>query len=64
MIFSTISEEAKRLMENIKQIDDLLDTTYLTVEKTKYDFNSFTFLSKLTLKIYCHDLTLQEVQDD
>ena len=45
--FSTINEKAKKLMENIKQIDDWLDSTQLictkTNGKTKYDFNSFTF---------------------
>ena len=36
----------------------------LTDGKTKYDFNKFTFPSKFTLKIYCHDFTLQEAQDN
>ena len=53
--FRTISEEAKKLMVNNKQIDDWLDTAQLvctkTDGKTKYDFNKFTFASKFTLKI-------------
>ena len=36
----------------------------LTDGETKYDFNKFTFPSKFTLKIYCHDFTLQEAQDN
>ena len=36
----------------------------MTDGKTKYDFNKFTFPSKFTLKIYHHDLTLQEAEDD
>ena len=55
-------------MENIKQIDDWLDSAQLvctkTDGKTKYDFNKFTFPLKFTLKIYRHDLTLQEAKDD
>ena len=55
-------------MVNIKQLDDWLDTAQLvctkTDGKTKYDFNKFTFPSKFTLKIYCHDFTLQEAQDN
>ena len=66
--FSAISEEAKKLIVDIKQIDDWLDTAQLlctkTDRKTKYDFNNFTFPSKFTLKIYHHDLMLQEVEDD
>ena len=66
--FSTISEEAKELMNKIKVIDDWLETAQLictkTDGKTKYDFNKFTFPSKFTLKIYCHDFTLQEAQDN
>ena len=66
--FSAISEEAKKLIVDIKQIDDWLDTAQLlctkTDRKTKYDFNNFTFPSKFTLKIYHHDLMLQEAEDD
>ena len=66
--FSTISEEAKELMNKIKVIDDWLETAQLictkTDGKTKYDFNKFTFPLKFTSKIYCHDLTLQEAEDD
>ena len=49
-------------------MDDWLDTAQLvcikTDKKTKYDFNKFTFPSKFALKIYCHDFTLQEAEDD
>ena len=45
--FSTISEEAKELMNRIKVTDDWLETAQLictkTDEKTKYDFSKFTF---------------------
>ena len=55
-------------MNEIKIIDDWLDTAQLvctkTDGKTKYDFNKFTFPSKFAIKIYHHDLTLQEVEDD
>ena len=55
-------------MNEIKTIDDWLDTAQLvctkTDGKTKYDFNKFIFPSKFTIKIYHHDLTLQEVEDD
>ena len=68
IFFSTIGEKAKKLMNEIKIIDDWLDTAQLvftkTDGKTKYDFNKFTFPSKFTLKIYHHDLTLQEAEDD
>ena len=66
--FSTISEKAKKIMNEIKIIDDWLDTAQLvctkTDRKTKYGFTKFTFPSKFTLKIYHHDLTLQEAEDD
>ena len=65
--FSTISEEAKELMNKNKVIDDWLETAQLictkTDGKTKYDFNKFTFPLKFTSKIYHHDFTLQEVRD-
>ena len=68
IFFSTIGEKAKKLMNEIKIIDDWLDTAQLvftkTDGKTKYDFNKFTFPSKFTLKIYHHHLTLQEAEDD
>ena len=55
-------------MENIKQIDDLLDSAKLictkTDGKTKYDFSNFMFPLKFTSKIYGRDLTLQEAKDD
>ena len=66
--FSTISEEAKKLMNKIKVTDDWLETAQLlwtnTDGKTKYDFNKFTFPLKFTSKIYRRDLTPQEVRDD
>ena len=67
VFFSTISEEAKELMEEIKVIDDWLDTAQLictrTDGKAKYDFNKFMSPSNFALKIYRHDLTLQEAED-
>ena len=55
-------------MNEIKIMDDWLDTAQLictnTDGKTKYGFNNFTFPPKFTLKIYYHDLTLQETEDD
>ena len=64
--FSTLSDEAKKLMVNIKQLDDWLDTAQLvctkTDEKTKYNFNKFTFPSKFTLRTYRHDFMLQEAE--
>ena len=66
--FRTINEKAKKLMENIKQIDDWLDSAQLICTKTdgkrKYDFNNFTFPLKFTSKIYRRDLTLQDAKDD
>ena len=55
-------------MEDIKQIDDWLDSAQLnctkTDGKTKYDLNKFMFPLKIILKIYCHDLTIKEAKDD
>ena len=68
VFFSKINEKAKKSMNEIKIMDDWLDTAQLictnTDGKTKYDFNNFTFPPKFTLKIYHHDLTLQETEDD
>ena len=67
-MFAGISEEAKKLMENIKVIDDWLETAQLicrkTDGKTKYEFNKFAFPLKFATKIYRNDLTLQEARDD
>ena len=56
MFFSTISEKSKRLMENIKQVDDWLDSAQLLCTKssrrTKCNFSNFTFLSKFTSKTF------------
>ena len=50
--FSKINEKAKKSMNEIKIIDDWLDTAQLictnTDGKIKYDFNNFTFPSKFT----------------
>ena len=66
--FSKISEEAKKLMNNIKVIDDWRETAQPicteTDEKTKYDFNKFTLPLKFARKIFRHDLTLQEARND
>ena len=55
-------------MDNIKVIDDWLDTAQLICTKTdgrtKYNFSNFTFPLKFALKIYRRDLTLQKVKDD
>ena len=55
-------------MENIKVIDDWLETAQLictkTDGKTKYEFNKFTSPLKFATKIYHYDLTLQDVRDD
>ena len=60
--FSTISEEAKKLMEHIKLVDDWFDSAQLICTKTdgrtQYNFNNFTFPWKFISKIYCCDLTL------
>ena len=66
--FSTISEEAKELMNKIKVIDDWLETPQLfctkTDGKTKYDFSKFTFPLKFVSKICNYNLTLQKAQDN
>ena len=66
--FSTISEEAKKLMERIKVIDDWLETAQLvctkTDGKTKYNFRKFAFPVKFASKIYRRDLTLQKARDN
>ena len=66
--FSTLSDEAKNLMINIKKIDDWLDKAQLICTKsdgkTKYDFSKFTFPKKIASRIYNKDFTLQEVEDD
>ena len=66
--FSRISEKAKKIMDNIKIIDDWLETTQLictkTDGKTQHEFNKFTLPLKFTSKIYQHDLTLQKAEDD
>ena len=68
IFFSTISEKAKRLMENIKHVDDWLDSAQLlctkTGRRTKCNFSNFTFLSKFTSKTFRCDLTLQKAKDD
>ena len=55
-------------MENIKVIDNWLETAQLictkTDGKTKYDFNKFVLPLKFATKIYLRDLTLQEARHD
>ena len=55
-------------MEKIKVVDDWLETAELictkTDGKTKYDFNKFKFPLKFDTKIYRHDFTLQEANDN
>ena len=66
--FSTLTDKAKKLMVNIKQIDDWLDTAQRvctkTDGKTKYNFSNFTFPSKFDSKIYNKNLTLKEAEDN
>ena len=66
--FSTLNDEAKKLMVNIKQLDDWLDTAQCvctkTDWKTTYDFSNFTFPFKFASKIYNKDFTLQEAEDN
>ena len=65
-VFNTLSDEAKKIMNEIKIMDDWLDSTQLiftkTDEKTKYNFSNFTFSSKFASKIYNKDFTLQEAK--
>ena len=65
--FSTLSDETKRLMTNIKLLDDWLNNAQLVCTKpdriTKYDFSNFTFPSKFASKNYNKNLTLQEAED-
>ena len=55
-------------MDNIKIIDDWLETAQLicikTDGKTKYEFNKFKMPLKFASKIYQLDLTLQKARDD
>ena len=66
--FSALSDEAKKLMTDIKLLDDWLDKAQLVCTKTdgitKYDFSNFTFPSKFASKIYNKNLTLQEAEDN
>ena len=66
--FSTLSDKAKKLMVNIKQIDDWLGTAQSvctkTDEKTKYNFSNLIFPSKFDSKIYNKNLTLKEAEDN
>ena len=66
--FSTLSDKARRLMANIKQIDEWLDTAQLvcrkTHGKTKDKFSNFTFPSKFASKMYDKNLTLQVAEDN
>ena len=66
--FSTLSDEAKNLMIDIKEKDDWLDKAQLictkTDGKTKYNFSNFTFPKKFASRTCNKDFTLQEVEDD
>ena len=54
-------------MENIKLIDDWLDTAQLVCPKTdgrtKYDFSNFTFPSKFTLKMFRRELDTTDMPE-
>ena len=66
--FSTISKEAKGIMNKIKVIDDWIENAQLICKKTdgkrKYDFSKFTFPLIFASKLYNYDLTLQKAQDN
>ena len=66
--FSTLSDETKNLMIDIKEKDDWLDKAQLictkTDGKTKYNFSNFTFPKKFASRTYNKDFTLREVEDD
>ena len=68
VFFSTLSDEAKKLMTDIKLLDDWLDNAQLVRTKTdgmtKYDFSNFTFPSKFASKICNKNHTLQEAKDN
>ena len=66
--FSTLSDETKKLMVNIKQLDGWLDKTQFictkTDGKTIYNFSHFTSPLKFASKIYNKDFTLKEAEDN
>ena len=66
--FSTISDKAKNIMDKIKLTEGWLQNAQFictkTDGKTIYNFTKFIFPLKFASKIYRHDLTLQEVEDD
>ena len=66
--FSTISEKAKKLIDNIKKTDGWFENAQLfctnTDGKTKYEFNKFMLSLKFTMKIHHYNLTLQKAKDD
>ena len=61
-------KKQKKIIENIKVIDDWLENAQLictkTDGKTKYSFTKFMFPLKFALKIYRRDYMLQKVEDD
>ena len=66
--FSTISDKAKKIMDKIKLTEGWLQNAQFictkTDGKTIYNFTKFIFPLKFASKIYRHDLTLQEAEDD
>ena len=63
--FTTINKKSRKLINKIIKIDDQLQTEKLICTRTdgirQYDF---MLPFKFTLKIYSHNLTLQEAKDD
>ena len=66
--FNTLNDKAKKLVTDIKLLDDWLGNAQLVCTKTdgitKYDFSNFTFPSKFASKIYNKNLTLQKAEDN
>ena len=66
--FSALSDEAKKLMTDIKLLDDWLNNAHFICTKTdgttKYDFSNFTFPSKLASKSYNKNLMLLKAEDN
>ena len=66
--FSTLSDEAKTLRVDIKQLDNWLNYAQLVCTKTdgiqKYDFSNFTFPLKFASKISNKNFMLQKAEDN
>ena len=66
--FSALSDGAKKLMTDIKLLDDWLNNAHFICTKTdgttKYDFSNFTFPWKLASKSYNKNLMLLKAEDN